>query len=230
MIHSTILQRCMLIVLLSTSGPLNGATIMGAQCKTILLGASYAAGWNPGTLDGCDLVNKGIGGNETGDMLERFDTDVLAEQPDKLILWGFINDIFRAGPDGMAAVKAEIPRRYVEMIEQARAGGIDVVLATEVTITNPSSFLELVGQFYGWVTGKESYQDQINHHVREVNEELRRLAADRGLLIFDLEQLLSDESGSRRSEYAVEDGSHLNAAAYQAITDAARQSFEPARR
>ena len=68
----------MLLALLLMSGSLNGASVMSTQCKTVLLGASYAAGWNPGTLEGCQLINKGVGGNETGDMLDRFDTDVLA--------------------------------------------------------------------------------------------------------------------------------------------------------
>ncbi len=228
MIQSHTLQMFMLITLLVTSGSLAGASTMNTQCKTVLLGASYAAGWNPDTLEGCRLVNKGVGGNETKDMLDRFETDVIAEQPDKLVLWGFINDIFRTGPDGMAAAKADIQHRYVEMIERAEAHGIDVILATEVTITRPSGFMELIGQLYGWATGKESYQDRINRDVQEVNEELRRMGADRGLLIFDLEKLLSDESGGRRSEYAVEDGSHLTATAYEAITTAAAQGFGPA--
>ena len=229
MTNAVTLRRFALVLMLVTSGSLNGASDASLHCKTVLFGASYAAGWKPDTVEGCQLINRGVGGNETSDMLDRFDTDVLAEQPDNLILWGFINDIFRAPPDGLDSAKSVIPRRYVEMIERAEADGINVVLATEVTITHPSGLMELIGQFYGWITGKESYQDRINQDVRDVNEELRRIAAARGLPVFDLEQLLSDTSGERRSEYAVEDGSHLTAAAYEAITDAAAQGFGPVR-
>jgi acyl-CoA thioesterase I len=68
------------------------------------------------------ILNRGIGGEEVGDMLARFDRAVFAEAPD-LVLWQVgTNTVLRGGN----LVRAE--SLIHEGLERLKAGGADVVL------------------------------------------------------------------------------------------------------
>jgi uncharacterized SAM-binding protein YcdF (DUF218 family) len=192
----------------------------------VLLGASYVAGWTPDALAGRAVVNRGVGGEETTDMLARFDADVLGAAPRAVVLWGFINDIFRAQGD-MEPVLAGIRERYLRMIAMARAAGIEPILATEATIRPRSeSFRDVLGEWVGWIRGKASYQDQINRHVIAVNQWVRETAAREGLLLLDFEAVLAEPGGRRHQPFAQPDGSHITSAGYDALTAYAVPVFE----
>ena len=45
------------------------------------------------------VINRGVAGQQSFELLARFDNDVVPERPRAVILWGFINDIFRAPSD-----------------------------------------------------------------------------------------------------------------------------------
>lgn len=184
----------------------------------VTLGASYMAGWTPATLTGRPVVNRGVGGDETKGMLARFETDVVGSAPRAVVLWGFINDIFRAQGD-MDAVLAGIRERYTRMIELSRLAGIEPVLATEATMRPPSGSLrDTVAEWVGWIRGKAAYQDQINSQVRAVNQWLRETAAREGLLLLDFEAVLAESGGRRHKPFAQPDGSHITPAGYEALT------------
>jgi lysophospholipase L1-like esterase len=184
----------------------------------VVLGASYAGGWQPQAAD-LRLVNKGISGNQSWEMLARFERDVLAEQPRAVIIWGFINDIFRAPPDGVDGAVGRARQSLAAIVAQARAAGIEPIVATEVTIRGKDTWGEWAASWVGWALGKESYQATINRRVLATNEWLRDLARREGLLLLDIEPLLSDGTGLRRQEYAAADGSHITPAGYQALTE-----------
>ena len=46
------------------------------------------------------MINRGVNGEQSFEMLKRFDSDVVATKPRAVILWGFINDVFRVAPGG----------------------------------------------------------------------------------------------------------------------------------
>ncbi|MEQ8207341.1 MAG: GDSL-type esterase/lipase family protein, partial [Woeseia sp.] len=167
---------------------------------------------------GQQVVNRGIGGNESFDMQERFNQDVVALEPAKVLIWGFINDIFRAEPGKMAETKERIQSGYKSMVAAAEKEGIEVILATEVSIRGKAGFTNWAAGVVGDILGKTSYQSMINGHVNEVNVWLKDFARSKGITVLDFEALLADSDGTRRSEFAVEDGSHLTAAAYAAMS------------
>ena len=84
----------------------------------VILGASYAASWPIEMIDGRRVVNKGVDGNQSFEMAARFSDDVLEENPAQVILWGFINDIFRSDPDKLEDAKERVLRSYKEMINR----------------------------------------------------------------------------------------------------------------
>lgn len=182
----------------------------------VLLGASYAGSWKIDRFDGVPIVNAGKAGQQSFEMLERFDRDVVAARPRAVILWGFINDIFRA--EDMERSLARVRQSYTDMIARARAGGIEPILATEVTIRPSDSWTDTAKTWVGWVLGKQSHADRVNGHVMAINTWLRDLARKERLTILDLHGALADRSGARRREFIADDGSHITAAGYEALT------------
>ena len=200
------------------AGRQSGMTVRYPSGPVVVLGASYAGGWKPQAAD-IRFVNKGISGNQSWEMLARFEQDVLPEQPRAVIVWGFINDIFRSPPDKLESSIRRARESLAAIVTQARAAGIEPILATEVTIRGKDTWADYATSWVGWALGKRSYQSMINDHVLATNEWMRELARREDLLMLDLQPLTSDESGMRRKEYASPDGSHISAAGYQAISD-----------
>ncbi len=188
-----------------------------ASSPVVILGASYAAGWKPAQLGGRPVINAGVPGEESWQMLARFDRDVVSHHPRAVVLWGFINDIHRAPKDRIDQAVARARESFVTMIARARAEGIEPILVTELTIRPVDSWSETLGSWVGWALRKESYQAAVNRRVMETNAWLRELARREGLLVLDLHPQLSDAAGLRRPAFAKPDGSHVPPAGYDAI-------------
>jgi uncharacterized SAM-binding protein YcdF (DUF218 family)/lysophospholipase L1-like esterase len=188
----------------------------GTSGKVVILGASYAAGWTP-AIPGVQVVNKGVTGQQAFELRDRFDRDVVAEKPRAVIIWGFINDVFRAD---RAKVDASLQRARASiegMVAAARANGIEPILATEVTMGPRLEWSEWVAGWVGWAMGKTSYQEYVNGHVLATNQWLRDYAAREKLLLLDLQPVVSDAKNLRLEAYSKVDGSHLTPAGYEAL-------------
>lgn len=194
--------------------------------RIVLLGASYAAGWNLDGIAGLTVINRGVGGQQSWEMLERFDRDVASEQPRAVIIWGHINDVFRASPEGVDAAVARTRSSVEQMIARARSARIEPVLATEVTIGGTGHWRETLSSLITWARGKQSYVDYINGHVTAVNDWLRQLAQRERLALLDLQPVLADSAGRRRLEFSKEDGSHITPRGYEALSQYARPILE----
>jgi lysophospholipase L1-like esterase len=208
-------------LLLFTAHFVNAAN---APVNLVIVGASYAADWKQPDLPGYVVTNRGVGGEETQAVLARFDRDVLALKPGAVIIWGHINNIHRAPAGGIQAAKDRAIANTREMVTRARAQGITVMLATEVTLSEAPGFGNWVARTLGGLRGKKSYAETVNGHVREVNTALRALAREQGLLLLDFEQALDDD-GFRGSEFTRDDGSHISAAGYAVLTAHTRNAL-----
>lgn len=191
----------------------------------VILGASYAGDWDINELMGCSVLNRGVGGNQSFEMNERFEMDVVAYDPQYVLLWGFINDIFRSDPEKLEQTVSTIKDSYREMVAKARQHGIEPVLATEVTIRGKGGFKNSIMSMLGRVMGKTSYQEFINGYVISTNEWLREFATAENLRLVDFESVLANADGSRKAEYATDDGSHITESAYQALSNQARKQL-----
>jgi lysophospholipase L1-like esterase len=188
----------------------------------VITGASYAASWKEPAIDGYRIANRGVGGEETHQVLARFDRDVLALKPAAVLIWGHINNIHRAPPGGMARVKEAVRLDYQEMVRRARASGIEPMLATEVTLSEPPGLLNQAVAFINQLRGKVSYGATVNGHVRDINAWLRSYARQEGIRLLDFEKALDDGKGFRKAEYTSEDGTHISPAGYATLTEFAR--------
>lgn len=219
-----------LILLLTAHTGSAADTFESSEVKgtLVILGASYAREWPVVEINGCDVVNKGIGGNQSFEMLARFQSDVLDLSPDAVIIWGFINDIFRSTPEQLDVTKTRIKRSFEEMILQAESHGIKVIVATEVPMREKAGFLNWAAGVVGRIMGRTSYQTMINQHVSDVNSWLVTFAESRNILALDFQTALADSDGQRNEKYTAPDGSHLTAAAYKDLTVYAEDEIQSA--
>jgi lysophospholipase L1-like esterase len=185
----------------------------------VIMGASYAQGWDVQEIAGLKVQNVGIDGQESHELLQRFPTDVIDREPAMVVIWGYINDIHRNPRDEIEATKTRARESFIQMIDDSSNAGIVPVVATEVTIRGPEGWSEDIMKWLGSLLGKESYQDFVNRHVHELNEWLRDYAKERGVMLLDFERELAGADGVRKREYTSEDGSHLTEAAYARLTD-----------
>jgi lysophospholipase L1-like esterase len=186
--------------------------------RIVVIGASYAKDWKILKVGNYRVVNKGVEGNQTHEMLARFDVDVIRERPASVLVWGFINDIFRSSRDELPAKLEKTKANLLAMLRKAKSAGIRPILATELTITTPDTIREIMMATIGKLRGKQGYQDYINQHVRSMNIWIRTVASEQKILLLDFEKVLSAETGERMRKYASSDGSHLSEEAYMALT------------
>lgn len=200
----------------------SGQTAPGPEnTHLVILGASYALDWGEPALPGYRITNKGIGGEESSALRERFVRDVLAATPDAVLIWGHINDLFRSPRDRLEDTKQRVRDNYRAMHALAREAGIEVIIATEVTMALSDGWTDKLMRVVGSLLGKQDYREMINTHVRELNAWLREYAEQQRLTLLDFERALDTGDGSRRTEFAREDGSHITTAGYTALTEAA---------
>jgi lysophospholipase L1-like esterase len=142
--------------------------------------------------------NAGIGGNTTAQMLARLDSDVLAYQPNYVVLMGGTNDLPGNG-DGAQANIAAIVRRLQD-------AGIGTVLCT----IPPRN-------------GAAERQRQIATY----NDALRRFAADRQLTLIDFfPQLVNGTSGTWKPGLS-DDGTHPNSSGARVMAEFAYSVLAP---
>jgi acyl-CoA thioesterase-1 len=182
----------------------------------VILGASYAAGWHP-ELDGRQVINRGVSGEESWQCLARFEADVVRAQPRAVVIWGFINDIFRSPKDRIGPTLERTRASLQQMVRSARERGIEPIVATEVTVRPTDSWRESLSSLVNPILGRSSYQDYINGHVHEINRWLRGVAEAEKVLLLDVHGALSTADGVRRRAFAAADGSHISDAGYAAL-------------
>ena len=191
--------------------------------KLVILGASYAGSWGTPALPGYVVVNRGVSGEPTGGMRGRFSGDVAKESPQAVLIWGHVNnitqaDITNATPEKIEAVKKGARDDYLAMLDQARAAGIEVLLATEIPLAEAGGWVNEARALVGYLLGKQSYAARVNVQVRELNAFLRELAQKERLRLLDFEKVFAPDGGPRRREYATDDLSHISPAGYDALT------------
>jgi lysophospholipase L1-like esterase len=180
------------------------------RVRVVLTGDSSIARWPKIDLpDEWAFVNRGVGGETTGQIAGRFDADALALQPDVIVLWAGINDLVAAEFLEPAARQTTIDATVERLSELARRGaahGARVLLATIVPPSRP--------ELLRWPVWREGLRDA----VAEVNQRLRAFGAASGIEIVDFSAALSSDDRRTPDAYRV-DALHLNATAYRKLSD-----------
>ncbi len=194
------------------------ANSISEEKKMVIIGASYVKGWPIRDIGAFKVINKGVNGNQSFEMLARFREDVIANKPQMVVIWGFINDIFGSKRENIQTTLEKIKENYQQMVKISNDHGVKAIITTEITVRPPESWKESMAGFVGKILGKESYQTYVNKHVVAMNDWIKEFAKENKLLLLDFQTVLSDTKGIRKKEFAAKDGSHISPEGYEALT------------
>ena len=189
--------------------------------KIVCLGDSITYGYPDGPdyswvkvvaeSTGCRLINRGINGETTGQMLARFASDVVAENPAYVIFAGGHND----GWMGIAIREAENNIRQV--VELALQQGICPILV----LPSPLNIEQLLQNFQGTREDAEKY----NHSLQQIRKWIAQYAADNELFTLDYYLPLLDSTGQGMPRLLL-DGGHPSHEGYRVLGEAAIQQLQ----
>ena len=162
---------------------------------TIFIGDSITEWWAkyPSLMFGPRNPNRGIGGQNTGVMLARFATDVVAASPWRVHIMGGTNDLWHT-------LSADAPDRaagnIAVMLDMAREAGIRMLLGSVPPIN--------------WTLAPDA--SIWGPMIAPLNQRLRSLAARYGAIFIDYEAALGPR-GDLLARYS-DDGVHPNRQGY----------------
>ena len=190
----------------------NAEVSAGAAPQVVFLGDSITEGWkngDPGFFDH-GILDRGIAGQTSAQMLLRFEQDVVALHPRVVQIMAGTNDI--AGNPG-AGTLADYRNNIRAMITLARANGIVVILAS----IPPTAHI-------GWAPAVEPVA-----LIAAQNSWLKSDAAAQNAVFADYFSPLAGADGAMASQYSA-DGVHPNGAGYQVMEPVAEAAMAQALR
>lgn len=190
----------------------NIAVLAGPAPKVVFMGDSITEFWSIGDPDlfSGGVINRGISGQTSSQMLVRFWQDVVSLKPELVHIMTGTNDLAEnTGFVSDDAYKANIKA----MVTLAKSHDIGVVLAS----------IPPAGSF-GW---RPELEPPVRISV--LNQWLEDYAAETGSTFVDYHSLLTEDGGSL-SENFTHDGVHPHRTGYAQMHDAAQAAIEVARR
>lgn len=139
-------------------------------------------------LDG-EVINQGINGNTTSNMLARFERAVLKYNPSHVIIMGGTNDVI------VGESFDRITWNIREMVERAEEASIKVLLGVPTGVDEPY-WEKLLDKLRSWI---------------------KNYAAQKELQIIDFSLPFFDDKGRVRGDLLLADGGHPSRAGYKAM-------------
>ncbi len=175
--------------------------------RVVFMGDSITQNWLLAHPDffANHLVNRGISGQTTPQMLIRFRADVIALHPAAVHILAGVNDIAgNTGPSTLAAIEGNI----AGMVEIARANGVRVILASP-----------LPADGFSWAPTARPATD-----IRALNSWIRDYAARNHIAYADYYTPMATPSGGLKPELTL-DGVHPNKRGYELMEPIARTAI-----
>jgi lysophospholipase L1-like esterase len=183
-------------------------SIQDTKDTILFLGDSRIALWNPlPEIDGVNLINRGIAGQTTSEILFRIDKDCLAHQPKVVVIEAGINDLKAIGfiPEQKKEIVDQCIINLTQILQQLSSRNIPVVLLTVI----PPGRMGMVR--------RSLWSKEIDDAIAAVNAALKTLE-NKTIVVVDSGLLLGD--GRRvRQTYSTDDF-HINASGYIQINQA----------
>lgn len=147
-----------------------------------------------------DVVNQGVNGERSDQILARFDRDVLARRPRVVVIIAGVNDVYQGRP------AAHVIEQLAAMYDRARRAGIRVVAGTIIPYDTATP-------------------DQ-NARMRAVNEWIRTTAAADPSIAYVDTRAAAAAAGDPDRLVESPDGLHPSPAGYRRMADAIRPVIE----
>jgi len=158
--------------------------------------------------DRYEFAGAGIGGNKIYDLYLRMDDDVLAKNPDIVLIYVGVNDVWHKSSFGTGTDPDKFEKFYQAVINKIKAKGSKIILVTPAAIGEKTDF--------------SNVQDgDLNKYCNIV----RDIAKKNGLPVVDLrkgllEYNLQHNPDNKDKGILTSDGVHLNPAGNQFVADA----------
>lgn len=136
---------------------------------------------------GVEVINRGINGNTTSDMLNRFDRAVLSHNPTHVIILGGANDIIWAESFDRIVYNLRL------MAEKSDEHNITVIFG----LPTPTVYR------------------QYNDLLARIRDWIKNYAASKGYNIIPFDQAFYDQEGNIKRELLLADGAHPAQAGYE---------------
>ncbi len=158
------------------------------------------------------VLNRGIDGQSTPQMLVRFRQDVIDLHPKVLVVLAGTNDV--AGVTGRTR-NEDIEANYASMAELARLHRIRVVFASLLPVNNYTD------------DAKESFALRPRERILALNAWLKDYCAKNGLVYLDYFSAMVDDKGMLKRELS-DEGLHPNVAGYKVMAPLAEKAIAQA--
>lgn len=154
-----------------------------------------------------ELIGAGIGGNKVYDLYLRMEDDVLAKQPDIVVIYVGINDVWHKTSHGTGTDIDKYEKFYTAIIKKLQAKNIKVAVCTPTVI--------------GELKNNANPQDE---DLNKYSDVIRKLAASYNCALIDLRKVFADYEAKNNSANApsgvlTTDRVHLNDAGNQLVAD-----------
>jgi len=160
-----------------------------------------------GINENFELVGSGIGGNKIYDLYLRMEEDVLAKNPDIVVIWVGVNDVWHKQSFGTGTDADKFEKFYLAIIRKLKERNIKVMICTPAAIGE-----------------KTDFSNQLDGDLNKYSSIIRKIGATAQVPVIDfrksfLEYDLLNNKENKDRGVLTSDGVHLNLVGNQFVAD-----------
>lgn len=160
-----------------------------------------------GIADKYELVGAGIGGNKIYDLYLRVEDDVLVKNPQTVIIWVGVNDVWHKRTSGTGTDADKFERFYNALIKKLKDKNINVIICTPAAIGE-----------------KTDYTNELDGDLNRYAAMIRQIAQKNNCPLVDLRKAfldynLANNKENRESGILTTDRVHLNEKGNQVVAE-----------
>ena len=162
---------------------------------------------NNGQSNRYELLGAGIGGNKVYDLFLRLEKDVLNKNPDVVVIWVGVNDVWHKSMMGTGTDYDKFGLFYDAVVQKIQAKGAKVVLVTPAVIGE-----------------RNDHSNPQDGDLNSYSNWIRQYADQKNITLVDCRKLFLDYSAKNNPKqldkgFLTYDGVHLNDAGNQLVAD-----------
>ena len=160
-----------------------------------------------GSGDKYEFIGAGIGGNKVYDLYLRMEDDVLAKNPDVVVIYIGVNDVWHKSTSGTGTDPDKFEKFYQAIVDKLKEKNIKVILSTPAAIGE-----------------KTDFSNPQDGDMNEYSNIIRRIASKNNLALVDLRKAfldydLKNNPANKDRGILTTDRVHLNANGNQLVAD-----------
>lgn len=145
-----------------------------------------------------ELIGAGIGGNKVYDLYLRMEEDVLSKNPDMVVIWVGVNDVWHKRSHGTGTDADKFEKFYLAIIKKLQQKNIKVAICTPAAIGE-----------------KTDFSNELDGDLNRYSSIIRNLAQKNNCTLIDLRQAflqynMANNKENKESGILTTDRVHLN--------------------